>query len=53
MKPRERNNKRRRKHRKDKNTKKTNRCWSQDIEMKEIVIIFDRDEGGWRFVMVV
>ena len=53
MKPRERNNKRRRKHKRDKNTRKMSRRWLQEMEMKEVVVILERDEGTWRFDFVI
>ena len=53
MKPREQNKKRRRKHKREKNTGRTSRRWSQEMEMKEVVVIFDGDEGSWRFDFVI
>ena len=36
------------KHKRDKNTWRTIRRWSQEMEMKDAVDILEGDEGSWR-----
>ena len=36
------------KHKRDKNTWRTIRRWSQEMEMKDALVILEGDEGSWR-----